>query len=274
MRIFGAMLVKDEADIIRSCVEDALRWVDALYILDNGSTDGSWEILQEMKSDKVVPWKQDFTPYRRSMRAEIFNEFRGNCEDGDWWFIADADEFYLDDPRSFLAGVPSSYHVVFKKSIDYFITGEDIAEYEFTGDFGRDREHIRYIEPRCWTEIRFFKYRSRMRWDPSKKQQEQKPDHTGIWYPKPITVRHYQYRSPMQMQRRLDIRNSIPKDKEGRPFRHVKQTDWHELLRTRSSLVLDVGEAAYAALPVRREIKEKPLDLIVKKVLHGSGIYP
>lgn len=274
MKVFGLMLVKDEADIIQHCISDALRWADALYILDNGSTDGSWEILQRLRSDRVVPWKQDHSPYRRSMRAEIFNEFRSNAQDGDWWFIADADEFYPDNTREFLATVPHHYRVVCKKSIDYFITEEDIEEYEFTGDFTRDRDHIRYIEPNCWTECRFFRHRTRLRWDPSKKEQKQMPDHAGLFYPSLIPVRHYQYRSPKQMQHRLDIRTQIPRDKIGQPFKHIKQTDWHELLRPRASLVLDPGPQGYSALGTRRTIKEKPLDRIVKLVLHGTGIYP
>jgi hypothetical protein len=274
MKIYGAMLVKDEADILRECIQDALRWVDGLFILDNGSTDGSWEILQSMKSDVVVPWKQDFAPYRRSMRADIFNEFRSVSRDGDWWFVADADEFFVDDPKEFLAKVPKEYHVVFKKSLDYFITEEDVAEYEFSGDFSRDREHLRYMDPTCWAEIRFFKYRDRLRWDPVSKPQEQKPAHVGLWYPEPIIVKHYQYRSPAQMQARLDVRNKIPRDKEGRPFRHITQTKWTELLRKRADLVEDRGYEQYKALPLRRDIQEKPLDRLVKRVLHGTGILP
>lgn len=274
MRIYGAMLVKDEADILKVCIEDALRWVDGLFILDNGSTDGSWDILQSLKSDVVVPWKQDFSPYRRSMRADIFNEFRSISKDGDWWFVADADEFFVDNPKDFLAKVPKSYHVVFKKSVDYFLTEEDVAEYGFTGDFSRDKDHIRYIEPNCWAEIRFFRYRRRLNWDPVRKPQEQKPDHIGLWYPEPIIARHYQYRSPAQMQARLDVRNKIPRDKAGRPFRHVTQKKWTELLRKRADLVEDRGYAQYAALPLRRDIMERPMTRLAKRLLHGTGILP
>ncbi len=270
MKIFGMMLVKNEADILRQCISDALEWADKIFVIDNGSTDGSWDIIRSFEGDSVVPWKQEFTPFRRSMRAEIFNNFRHLSSDGDWWYIADADEFYVDNPREFLSGVPSRYHVVFKKSIDYFITREDIEEYEFTGNFDTDRSHIRYIEPVCWSEVRFFKYRSRLEWPVT----EEKPPHMGLWYPDTVSVRHYQYRSPSQMQARIDIRNSIPKDKEGRPFRHVKEKNWKELLRSRSELIEDPGIDGYAALPLRRNIKEKFSTRVVKTVLHGTGLLP
>ncbi len=163
MKILGMMLVKDEADILEEFLSEASKWADHIFVIDNGSEDGSWEIIQSMKSDKIVPWKQDFSPYRRTMRAEIFQEFRNLAEDGDWWFFADVDEFYVENPREFLVKVPEKYQVVFKKSIDYFLTKEDIEEYMFTGDFKKDKEYIRYINPACWTETRFFSVHKKMK---------------------------------------------------------------------------------------------------------------
>ncbi len=265
-------MVKNEEDVIKDCLLDASRWIDKLFVLDNGSDDRTWEIVQEVARDveKIVPWKQDFTPYRRTMRTEIFNEFRDFATDGDWWYIADSDEFLVDDPREFLAAVPKKYHVVFKKSIDYFLTPEDIEEWQFTGDFSRDREHITHISGKCWAEIRFFRHRSRLEWAPK----DEKPARIGVWYPVPILIRHYQFRSPAQMQRRLDIRNKIPKDAEGRPFRHVKETDWHQLLRARSELLPDAGVEQYKTLPLQRTLREPFLEHAVKRILHGMRIWP
>lgn len=48
---------------------------------------------------------------------------------------------------------------------------------------------------------------------------------------KNILVKHYQFRSPQQMQKRLDVRNSAEAKKNGLAFRHVKESDWHELLK-------------------------------------------
>ena len=266
------MLVKNEEDIIESCLQDASRWIDKMFILDNGSDDRTWDIIKRMaeENDKIVPWKRDFAPYRRTMRTEIFREFRDIASDGDWWYIADSDEFLVDDPREFLAAVPKKNHVVFKKSIDYFLTPGDIEEWEFTDDFGKDRPHIRYISERCWSEIRFFRHRSRLDWDIA----DEKPAHIGIWHPTPILIRHYQFRSPAQMQRRLDIRNKIPKDAEGRPFRHVKETDWHQLLKSRDELLLDAGVEQYKTLPLQRKLREPFLEHAVKRILHGMRIWP
>lgn len=270
MRLFGIMVVKNEADVIAQCLSELSRWFDRIFILDNGSTDGTWEILQSMESDRVVLWKQDSSPFRRTMRAEIFNEFRGEARSGDWWYIADSDVFLAEDPREFLGSVPRSHHVVFKKSIDYFLSPECVSEYEFTGDFSRDREHIKFISPDCWAEIRFFRHRDRLRWELT----EEKPAHIGVWHPDPILIRHYQYRSPAQMQRRLDVRNRIPRDTQGRPFRHVKETDWHELLKPRDTLVMDGGVEQYRNFPMRRNLVEPFATRLAKGFLHGTGILP
>ena len=44
------------------------------------------------------------------------------------------------------------------------------------------------------------------------------------------------------MQKRLDLRNSLPEKKDGRCFHHVKETDFHELLGERKNLVYDTGK--------------------------------
>lgn len=51
MKIFAIMLVKNEADIVASVLKDAEKWADKIFILDNGSTDGTWEIIQSLKNE-------------------------------------------------------------------------------------------------------------------------------------------------------------------------------------------------------------------------------
>ena len=71
------------------------------------------------------------------------------------------------------------------------------------------------------------------------------------------------------MQKRLDVRNSAEAKKNGLAFRHVKESDWHELLKKRSELVYDDGKLeTYHALPVRNRIKQS----WIKKILIRLGI--
>lgn len=273
MNIYAIMLVKNEADIVESVIKDAERWADKIFILDNGSTDGTWETVQSLKNDVIVPWKQYFGAYHNGLRAEVFNAFRNISKDGDWWcFKLDADEFYVENPRDFLANVPKNCHLVAKKSLDYFISPEDIEEHEFTGIFESDRDKIKYIKKECWCEPRFFRYRKNLAWscDP----QNHYPPRIGVLSDHYILVRHYQYRSPQQMQKRLDVRNASQAKKAGLAFRHVKETDWHELLKARDELVFDDGQIeTYRTLPVRNNIKQGYLKKMIMRILIALRIY-
>jgi hypothetical protein len=123
------------------------------------------------------------------------------------------------------------------------------------------------LKPVCQAEIRFFRHDERVRWDSTGRDASDGLRFRGVHYPRPIPVRHYPYRSPKQMQERLDIRNSIPKDSAGRPFRHISEKHWEELLGPRSDLVLDKGPDTYAALPLMRPIRDDVLKALRKRLL-------
>jgi glycosyltransferase involved in cell wall biosynthesis len=267
MKILGILVVKNEVDILEAALVDAARWADRVFVLDNGSTDGTWELLNSLASDVIVPAGREPRPFQRSFRADIFNRFRGEANDEDWWCKMDSDEFYIDDPRTFLAAVPRRYHVVFKKSVEYRLTFEDLAEHVFTGRFEHDRPLIRYVNPVCLEEMRFFRHYSRLRWESSGPNASDQPRYLGVHYPKSILARHYRYRSPQQMQERLDIRHAIPKDSEGRPFRHVTEKKWEELLAHRADVVLDEGPETYTRLRLRRPVSEAPIRAARKRLM-------
>lgn len=248
MKIFGIMLVKDEADIIATVLEHVRTWADRVFVIDNGSTDGTWETVQRMADGCIVAWRQDLRPYSNALRADAFNAFRHEAAENDWWcYKMDSDEFYVDNPRAFLATIPWPYHVVYKKSIDYVVTEEDVEDGSFTDSSKENLRRLSYIKPTAYSEPRFFRHRNRLKWP----EGEAAPRHRGPRYPTPITVRHYQYRSPSQMQHRLDVRNAVPRDRRGKPFRHITQTNWKELLVPRSETALDEGDHIYSQIPTR-----------------------
>ncbi len=55
MNIFAIMLVNNEADVVKSGLESATTWATKIFVLDNGSTDGTWENLQSLKGNVIVP---------------------------------------------------------------------------------------------------------------------------------------------------------------------------------------------------------------------------
>jgi len=83
------MIVRDEAPVIRRCLESVRPLIDCWVIVDTGSTDGTQEIVRDCLSDLPGelyerPWK-DFA----QNRSEALALARGR---GDYVFFIDADE--------------------------------------------------------------------------------------------------------------------------------------------------------------------------------------
>jgi hypothetical protein len=283
MRVFGIAIAKNEEDIIAYNLKEAAKWCERIFVLDNGSTDRTWEVVQETAREepRIVPWRSWDTPYLEGLRAEVFNAFKHLVQEGDWWcFKLDSDEFYIDDPRTVLAKVPHSHHVVCKDSFEYRLTVEDVQEHVFNGHFPEDKDKIRYYLPHTWAEVRFFRHRSRLEWDP----RSPFPRHMGIVWPGRIPAKHYQYRSPAQMQRRLDTRRQAAElAAEQHGTDHPGYQPWtHELVGAgidalmveRKDLYFDDGRIPLRTEGPSNRYLHRPHKLLIKRVLHGLGIWP
>jgi len=271
MKLFGIMLVKDEADIIASTLRAAEPQFDRIIVVDNGSADGTWEIVRSMESGVIVPWRRDLRPYSNELRADAFDAFRGEAEKEDWWcYKMDADEIYVDEPRAFLSTVPSGYHTVYKRSVDYVLTDRDVEEHDFAGDFEVDRPYIRYIQPRTYTEPRFFRYRQRLLW----KSGTNSPRHMGIRWHRPITLRHFQWRSPQQIQHRLDLRRQVRRTGANSQFRHITAEHWRDVIADHQKMILDDGTVRYEDIPLSKNLRLPPHKLLLRRFLHKTGIFP
>ena len=161
MKIYSLLVVKDEADVVGLSLQDACRWSDKVVVIDNGSTDGTWEMIVSMAADnpKIVPFMRYEGPFHIGLRAKAFKPFRHEMRHGDWWCVRlDADEFYPGDVRTFLRNVPWYCRTVKKSSTDYVITHEDLAENLLCGDFATDRQRLHYCLPDHRRERRFMRH--------------------------------------------------------------------------------------------------------------------
>jgi len=222
MRIHSICLVKNEADIIEQVLKSALVWSDFIYIYDNGSTDGTWEKALNLAKDhgQIVPYKQESKPFRDQIRSEPFNHYRVNSFDGDWWCRLDADEMYIDNPRTFLAKVPQKYELIWSASFQYYFTDKDLVLYNQNPSLYADEVPV---EKKCrfyinnWSEIRFFRYRKSLNWD-----KNTWPNGLYTHYQERIRLKHFQYRSPQQIQKRLNNRV------DAKIFKHEVLADWKD----------------------------------------------
>jgi len=222
LNIFCLCLIRDEVDIIEHTLDAALDWARAIFICDNGSTDGTWEILQDYsrRHPQVVLAEREMGVYSHSLWGRLANEHLSEATNGDWWCRLDADEIYIDDPRAFLARIAPCYQVVFSASVHYYFTDRDLASYErdavpYTEQWSPDQ--LRYYLTN-WSEERFVRHVPGVRWEGGWP--------AGFWQMwsarKRIRLRHFQYRSPPQIQRRLQTRLT---NNEGF-FVHERKDEW------------------------------------------------
>jgi glycosyltransferase involved in cell wall biosynthesis len=102
VRIIGTMMVRDEIDIVAAMVEHHLaQGVDLLIVTDNGSVDGTTEVLAEYARSGRVELHHD--PVHRKQQSQVVTGMarRARTEHrADWVLNLDADEFLAPLDRS------------------------------------------------------------------------------------------------------------------------------------------------------------------------------
>jgi glycosyltransferase involved in cell wall biosynthesis len=270
-RIFSICVLKNEADIIEHCLQQALKWSERIILYDGDSTDGTWEIACRMAAadDRIIAWRQDGKPFQESLRAEVFNAFRHLASHGDWWCHLDADEFYIDDPRAFLSKVRRPYDVVWGLFIEYYLTQHDVDSLDFSQPMAALLPQIRHYRVQH-SEPRFFRHRSRLVWSES----EGWPRHMGLSYPKLIRFRHYKYRTPEQIQRRLATRQAnIERGFPG--WTNSKSETWRDKITSVDSLHCDQDACEFAvdSRDILRAHLGSTASRVLKYVAHGTGFW-
>jgi len=97
-KLFAVCFVKNEEDIIADCLRHAARFCDRIYVVDNASTDRTWEIVKDLDLAPVVAvGSKDFI-YREYLRIWFMGWKERELGRGNWWYILDADMFLDGDP--------------------------------------------------------------------------------------------------------------------------------------------------------------------------------
>lgn len=223
MKLFGLCVVKDEADVIQQSLTHALEYCDRIIVLDNGSTDATWSILQDLSqqySQKITLFGQITEPFRDSIRSHIYNQFHTELTATDWWLRLDADEFLAEDPRPYLERANHEQADFIKAwQIQFYYTDIDHEQWLE----GRDSTHQPITERRRyykinWREYRLFRNQPEIAWDTQSSPQW--PNGLCKVSHQLLFNRHYQYRDPDQIQKRLHGRYLNPE------FQHVNSLDW------------------------------------------------
>jgi hypothetical protein len=89
--VWAVSMVRDEADIVGATVEQMLTQVDRVLIADNGSVDGTREILEGLNGVEVI---DDPDPaYRQSEKMSALAQ-RAAAAGAEWVVAFDADEWW------------------------------------------------------------------------------------------------------------------------------------------------------------------------------------
>jgi glycosyltransferase involved in cell wall biosynthesis len=236
-------MTRDEEDIIGLCLTHAARFCTEIFVLDNGSTDRTWQIVNELsvRNQKIIPLERKICPYGIGLKGYIFNKVRDRFKDGDWILVLDSDEFLEEDPSPYIANCENrGFDMINAIQAQFYITPLDLNKDWFIKgkspiESFQDLPGYYLIN---WKELRLFRYNPTLQWQDMDKQgnptQLNRPSGLKRKDPKGIINRHYQYRSLPQMERRLKLRANIFKV-NGR-FPHNRDPEIFKYIRNQKKL--------------------------------------
>ncbi len=207
------MRVRDEGDIIAQNLRHHLAWADAVHVLDMGSLDDTWDIVQSIAREdpRVRPIAYEPLRYSDGLLAYLFDRARAHFRDGDWIARPDADEFFeIAPPRFVRERLEWGETQVRVLMHEFVLTRADVAAWESGRESIADRArpiHERrlryYLDP--YPEVRLFRYRRGMRWPITRMS----PWHPGLMAYERIPVRHYRCRDVAQVRVRCAVRRAM-----------------------------------------------------------------
>lgn len=241
MRFFCLLPVRDEGDIIAQCLDNLLRWSDAIYVFDTGSVDNTWEIAQEMalRDKRIVPLLREPVYFSETrLRGWMFHQARQQMRDGDWFLRVDADEFHHIPPPEFVRNYMHKHETIaYHQYYDFRLTDSEVKAWERCEETLVDRE--RPIEERrrhytisTYAEPRLCRYRETMQWP----ETVSFPFNAGYVARERLPIRHYPHRDPVQLERRCRLRAVMMADAENRrnwsrpELHHWIEAEWRKFI--------------------------------------------
>lgn len=97
MKIAAHVLVKNEYMFIWYAVQSVAPYVDHILLWDTGSTDGTLEIINELKNDPIIGKKISFESHPEEFNEELIRQQMLDKTNADWFIVVDGDEIWWND---------------------------------------------------------------------------------------------------------------------------------------------------------------------------------
>lgn len=200
--VVGIAMVRDEDDIIGDVVQHMLAQVDALIIADNLSTDHTGRILELIAdhNSNLVVYLDDEVGYQQSLKMSALARLAHEEFGAEWIVPFDADEvWYAPTPRlgDFLRTLPPGDDIVRARLFDHVCTGRD--DPTIASPTTRIQWRRSYVAPLPKVACR---YRDGLTIEMGNHGANYQ-DLGGRVSDRRIAVRHFPYRSPEQVVRKV-----------------------------------------------------------------------
>jgi glycosyltransferase involved in cell wall biosynthesis len=127
-------------------MEHAAQFCDKVFVVDNASSDRTWEIVRKLDLKNLVPvCSKDFV-FRDYLRLRFMDTKKEELGLNNWWYIFDADEFLLDDPFDAIAQAEEEgADCIAVSVINFLLTKEEVRDVEENGRQETWRDHKHYV---------------------------------------------------------------------------------------------------------------------------------
>lgn len=210
MKLNAIVMVKNEVDVVFEAIANALRFCHKIYVFDNGSTDGTWEGLEALAktNPRVEIAYHSSETFKNQLRNRVYNKYHHLYSKEDWWYILDADELLVSDPREMLfQAAAASKDCMRVWQAQFYFTDKDLAHYRHENTLKPVTQRRKYYRIN-WREERFFKNDPEQKW--SEAISGRIPPFCGKFYRKSPICRHYAERTPEQIEVRTQVRINNP----------------------------------------------------------------
>jgi hypothetical protein len=205
-KLFGVCFAKNEEDIIADSVSHAAQFCDKIFVIDNASTDQTWDIVRGLNLANLVPVCSKDFDFRDYLRLRFMETRKEELGLDNWWYIFDADEFLLEDPFDTIAQAEDEgANCIAVEMINFYLTKDEARNMEESGyrETWRDRKHYILYES---GKVEFIKNTRCLDY----RVYDIVPLGLTKECSRRLLIKHYPYRSLAQLKKRVDTRYGNP----------------------------------------------------------------